>query len=259
MAVAAVCAALGWLAHRSVAAAKRAGDWYAGTRQAVAADTSLRTDPVRPQWMILVPGVVLFAATALIGAWRYTDLPATLPTPDGLVVDATRRTATTVGFAFATVSAQLLILLLVGLLALAIPRGRPEIDAERPAGSAARYRRYLGAVLRLLFASAGCANVSLLVAWSVFAVRAGDAGHRLSTSDDEEPTGRVQRDDDRFWFAAGMVYANRTDPALFVHRRSGAFWTLNLGNPLSWAIVAVVAVVAVLTGFGVIDLPERGG
>jgi uncharacterized membrane protein len=284
------CCALGYQAHRSVAAAKRDGDWYAGTRQAVTADTSLRADPVRPQWILLVPAVALLVLTAGIGAWRYADLPVTLPTPNGVIVDAARRTVTTAGYAFATVTAQLLIILLVGLLALAIPRARPELDAEQPAGSATRYRAYLRGVLRLLFVSASGANASLLVAslqvweilqptllvtvvsylplaaalvaWAVFAVRTGDAGHRLPAAGDAadgEESRYVQRDDDRYWHAAGMVYLNRRDPAVLVHRRVGMYWTLNLGHPVSWAILALIALVAVLTGFGVIDLPTRGG
>ncbi|WP_276329009.1 DUF5808 domain-containing protein [Crossiella equi] len=46
-----------------------------------------------------------------------------------------------------------------------------------------------------------------------------------------------------------MLYANRLDPALLVHRRSGMFWTLNLGHPLAWAILGVAAVFGVAAGF----------
>lgn len=278
---------LGYRAHRSVAAGKRDGAWYAGTRQGVTTDTTLRTTPVRPQWILLAPAVVLLAVTAGIGARRYADLPATLPTPNGLTVDAGLRSATTVGHAFATVTAQLLIVLLVAFLAVAIPRARPELDAEQPAGSAARYRAYLAGTLRLLLVSAGCANLSLLVAslqvweileptlvvtlvsylplaaalvaWAAFAVRAGDAGHRLPVADEETESRYVQRDDDRYWHVAGMVYLNRRDPAILVHRRAGVYWTLNLANPISWALIAAIALVALLTGLEVIHLPTRGG
>jgi uncharacterized membrane protein len=235
----------------------------------------------------LAPAVALLAVTAGIGAWRYGDLPATLPTPNGLTVDAGRRSATTVSYAFATVTAQLLIILLIVLLAVAIPRARPELDAEQPAGSAARYRAHLASVLRLLLISAGCANASLLVAslqvweileptlvvtlvsylplaaavvtWAAFAVRAGDAGHRLPAADgDSDESQYVQRDDDRYWHLAGMIYLNRRDPAILVHRRAGMYWTLNLGNPVSWALIAAIALVALLTGLDIINLPTRG-
>ncbi|GAA0584528.1 hypothetical protein HPO96_09885 [Kribbella sandramycini] len=276
---------IGYHAHRSVAVAKRAGDWYAGLRQAVSADSSLRTDPVRPPWLMLLPAVLIALATAVVGIRRYDALPPTLPTPNGLVVDAGVRSSTTVTFAFATVTAQLLVLVLVALLLLALPRSRPELDAEQPATSAVRYREYLTRLCRLLVLSAACANASLLVAslqvweiarpnlavtflsylplgvalvaWALFAFRAGDAGNRLA-GPAEESSGYVQRDDDSAWHLAGMVYLNRADPAVLVHRRVGTYYTLNLGNPISWLVLAAAAAVSVLAGTGVIELPRRG-
>jgi uncharacterized membrane protein len=56
-----------------------------------------------------------------------------------------------------------------------------------------------------------------------------------------------------------MIYLNRHDPAILVHRRAGMYWTLNLGNPISWALIAAIALVALLTGLDGIDLPTRGG
>jgi len=252
---------LGSLAHRSIVTAKRDGDWYAGTRQAVAADTSLRSDPIRPQWILLVPAVLLAVVTALVGLLGNFG-------------------------SFSTVFAQVLVVVLFALLAVAIPRARPEIDAARPTSSAKRYREYLHGVVSLLLISAGCANATLLVvslqlwgvfettvpitivgylplvaaflAWTVFAVRNGDAGHRLSPSSEDAETRYEQRDDDRYWYAAGMVYLNRNDPALLVHRRIGTYWTLNLGHPIAWVVLAAVAVAGVLAGLGVVTLPAKG-
>ena len=44
----------------------------------------------------------------------------------------------------------------------------------------------------------------------------------------------------------GRLYFNRQDPALFVERRIGLGYTLNLGNPWSWLVMAVF-VCAVMT------------
>lgn len=285
--VTAVLCLLGYHAHRSIAAAKRAGDWYAGLRQGTTTDTSLRTDPVRPPWLLLTPTLLITALTAAIGVLRYHELPPTLPTPNGLTVDAGNRTPTTVSFAFSTVTAQVLILLLIALLVVALPRVRPELDAERPVASATKYRIYLRRLLRVLLISAGCANASLLVAslqvweilesttlvtvasylplllglivWLFFAFRTGDLGSRLPVSGREaEQSTRVQYDDDRHWHLGGMIYVNHNDPAILIHRRVGTNLTLNLGNPISWLILLALAAVAVLTGTGVIDLPQKG-
>jgi uncharacterized membrane protein len=41
----------------------------------------------------------------------------------------------------------------------------------------------------------------------------------------------------------GRLYFNRADPALFVEKRIGLGYTLNLENPVSWLVV-IVAVTA---------------
>ncbi|HET6286197.1 MAG TPA: DUF5808 domain-containing protein [Amycolatopsis sp.] len=251
---------LGGLASRSIATAKREEGWYAGTRQAVATDTSLRSDPVRPQWILLAPAVLLTFVTAIVGLFAGTTN-------------------------FSTVLTQILVVVLIPPLTIAISRARAEIDAAQPSASAVRYREYLHGVVSLLLISSGCVNATMLVvslqlweivettvpttivgylplaaafvAWIVFSVQAGDAGHRLSPAGDEPETRYEQRDDDRYWHVAGMVYLNRNDPTLLVHRRVGTFWTLNLGHPVSWAIIAAIALFGVLAGFGIVTLPEK--
>ena len=39
----------------------------------------------------------------------------------------------------------------------------------------------------------------------------------------------------------GRLYFNRADPTLFVERRLGPGYTLNLGNPSSWLVMIVFA------------------
>jgi uncharacterized membrane protein len=95
------------------------------------------------------------------------------------------------------------------------------------------------------------------LAWIRFAVRVGEAGHRLPGG--SAGSRFVQRDDDRHWHLGGLVYGNRADPALLVHKRIGIGWTLNLGHPVAWVVLAVLALTAVLATTGVVDLPVRSG
>lgn len=46
---------------------------------------------------------------------------------------------------------------------------------------------------------------------------------------------------DSCWFF-GQLYVNRADPTLFVEKRTGLGYTLNLGNPISWLVVMVFIV-----------------
>jgi uncharacterized membrane protein len=56
------------------------------------------------------------------------------------------------------------------------------------------------------------------------------------------------RTPDRCW-KAGIFYVNPDDSALFVPKRFGIGYTLDFGNPWSWAVLALVGVVAVVPIF----------
>lgn len=267
------------LAARAVRGAKRTGGWYTGVRQAVTVDTSLRTDPVRPPWAWFAAAVLIVAATGVIGVARYPTLPATLGTLRNIDVDTATRVPTTVGTAFTPVLLQAGLVLLLALCVAGALRSRPDLDAERPVGSAARYRRQLFWSVRALAATAVAGGfvfgvVALLlwellepsslvtvlavtpivlvaVGWIVLWIRQARA------VPEETPSRYVQRDDDRHWHLAGTVYANRSDRSVLVARRVGFGWTINVAHPVSWVIVVVIVAIAVLAATGVIVLPSR--
>src|SRR6266542_871801 len=70
--------ALFQVARRRIMAAKHREHWFAGLRQVVVADTSLRTDPEPYPWRWAVPSIALTVATVVIGILRYPHLPARL-------------------------------------------------------------------------------------------------------------------------------------------------------------------------------------
>jgi uncharacterized membrane protein len=51
--------------------------------------------------------------------------------------------------------------------------------------------------------------------------------------------------EDRYWIG-GIIYVNPNDPAVFVERRFGIGYTLNLGNRLSWLIMVPILLLALL-------------
>jgi len=106
----------------------------------------------------------------------------------------------------------------------------------------------LSGIGRVLPAPPFAAGVLLLAA---VASRAGQGGSRLNGNVRglARATG-TDRDDDRFW-KAGLLYGNRDDPAVMVGSRFGAGWTLNVGNPAAWLIIAgIVAAPAGLAAIG---------
>ncbi|GAA5013475.1 DUF1648 domain-containing protein [Actinopolymorpha pittospori] len=256
-------------AHRAIRAAKDRENWYAGLRQRVAADTSLRTSPPRFPWLWGLPAVLVIVVTLVAGIVRYPHLPSTLITH--FAVDGTpdQQVRTSVGSALAFVIVQVALTLLVaGLMVLSF-RARPDIDAAAPVTTARQHRGYVVRTTKGLLLLVACVDGSILAgAWQIwdgsrrlsvlsvilpivlgvvillaFTIRSGQAGSRLVVDGaPEQDTGVVQRDDDGLW-RLGAVYVNREDSAVFVPKRFGIGWTLNLGNP--WSLVVLLGIVAV--------------
>ena len=248
-----------WAARRKITAAKEAGDWFAGLRQTVVTDTSWRTDPPRFPVRWLVPALAVMAATAAVGALRYPGLPAYIVNGAGHRVP---KSAVTV----LVPAGQVYFTGLWSGLMLIVHRSRPDIEAADPAASMLRYRRFLAAFTRALLTLAALADLGLLLIalpdWQVYrlsgigralpvlpfavgvlllgavAARTGQGGSRLNGNVHglARATG-TDRDDDRFW-KAGLLYANRDDPALVVGARFGVGWALNFGNPVAWLLLA---------------------
>jgi uncharacterized membrane protein len=260
-----------WVARRKIAAVKKAGDWFAGMRQTVVADTSWRTDPPRFPVRWLIPALAVMAATAAVAALRYPVLPA-------YIVNGAGHRVPKSAVSVLVVAGQLYFTTVYTGLMLIVYRSRPDIEAADPAASALRYRRFLAAFTRALLTLAALIDVSLLLIalpdWQAYrlsgigralpalpfaagvlllgavALRAGQGGSRLN--------GNVRglarapgtdRDDDRFW-KAGLLYVNRDDPAIVTGARFGVGWTLNFGNRTAWLILT--GTVAMWAGLAVI-------
>jgi uncharacterized membrane protein len=258
------------LARRTIIAVKNAEGWYAGVRQTVVTDTAWRAAPPRFPVRWLLPALAVLAVTVLIGVLRYPHLPARIPAMGGHLVPKSpvAAFAIVVGQAYPTALSS-------GMLCLAY-RARPDIEARDPAGSAARQRAVRLTLARAILTLVALVNVTLLLValrqWQLWRP-AGTAGGLillpfalgfvalivmlwraravLGAAGGGGPDGIADRDDDRFW-KGGIVYVNKGDPAVMVGARFGAGWTLNLGNPRAWIIIA--AVIAAPTGIAAILL-----
>ena len=86
----------------------------------------------------------------------------------------------------------------------------------------------------------------------VLAFRMGQGGWRLantapdanSLANDAPPVG--DRTPDACW-KLGLFYFNRNDPALFVEKRFGIGWTVNMANPRSWLVVGAILLFVVVS------------
>ncbi|MFG1644623.1 DUF1648 domain-containing protein [Amycolatopsis sp. NPDC049252] len=258
-----------FLANHEIRAAKAAGGWYDGVRQGVAVDTGRRTDPPRFPWLWLAPALAVTLATAVIGVLSYASMPETLVVHYGANGVPDREAAKSVGTAFSLVFVQLGVTALLAGIAVAIVRGgRFDLDPARPVGSARWHRRYLSLTAKALLGLVAMIDLGMLgssllmwtgtvTAWAplvvVLPVLAGVvvvivllAKNSRARDEGEPETGLTHRDDDKYW-RGGLFYVNRDDHALWVPRRFGLGWTLNLGNPRTGMLLAgVVALIGLV-------------
>lgn len=149
-------------------------------------------------------------------------------------------------------------------------RAKQQVSAEKPEESKARnviFRRRWS--LFLILTSVGIVLLFSLIQWSfIFSVpqsllvyapilfgaavtiasiwiayTTGQGGSRvqMTTTDSGEV---IDRDDDRYW-KLGQFYFNKNDPSLFLEKRFGVGWTINLARPLVWVIFLVIIGLAV--------------
>jgi uncharacterized membrane protein len=262
-----------WIARHKILFVKHAAGWFTGRPQLVTADTSWRTNPLGFPWLWLLPAVVVTVATTVIGAARYPNLPAHLPTGFGLGGAPRHWVAKSPVGVFAVVAGQAYVTVLwIGLL-LIIYRTRPDIEATDAAASVRRYRSFLATATRAMLTLVALVDLSLLLSalrnWQVYrlsgigsslpllpflvgtivlgsvALRAGQGGSRLAGRSDRLSLATAgpdyDRDDDRFW-KGGLIYVNRDDPAIMVGNRFGVGWTFNLGNLTAWLVIAGIVI-----------------
>jgi uncharacterized membrane protein len=258
-------------ARHVIRAAKQREGWYEGLRQGVAVDTSVRTRPERFPWLWAVPALLVLGVTVTAGILRYPDMPAVLVQHYNRYGVADRIAPKSVVSAFSPVFVQAGVTALILVLTLLSFRSRPAQDAAAPVATAHRYRAYAPRMAKALLLMAACTNLSMfLTAWQIWdatgapsvalallpvvvgivvllgiAIRTGQNGSRLPGGEDDENTGVVQQDDDKYWRAGGTLYVNRRDPALFVPKRFGIGWTINFGNPRSLFFLAPVVIAVV--------------
>ncbi|WP_088809149.1 MULTISPECIES: DUF1648 domain-containing protein [unclassified Listeria] len=86
----------------------------------------------------------------------------------------------------------------------------------------------------------------LLVIVFLLAFFVGQGGSRLKIGGTKN-TDKPIRDDDKYW-KLGIFYLNKSDPALFVEKRFGLGWTINVARPLAWILLLAVILISVLIG-----------
>lgn len=224
-----------------------------------------------PAW--LLPHLLVTAATAWICLYYYDQFPEQIV----MQVDFRGNPTNVVDKSYATVlmpaGVQLFLVFIFGVVNYVIASSKQQLDAARPKQSLRQNLKFRRAWSGYLLLSSFLLVVSfafiplqmllqfdpmhlsmvflvatavMLVGAMVLSLKMGQGGSRIPVEGNGAEAGRVNRDDDRYW-KLGEFYFNPDDPALFLEKRFGIGWTINLARPMAWVIL--LGPVALLVGY----------
>jgi uncharacterized membrane protein len=70
-------------------------------------------------------------------------------------------------------------------------------------------------------------------------LRVGQGGQRAVAASERPPI-RGDATPDYAWKVGGLFYFNRNDPAIWVEKRVGLGYTLNIGNSGAWLLIGMM-------------------
>lgn len=219
-------------------------------------------------WYYFIP-FLLFLLTLFLTFLLYDQAPTQFPAHWKLNgVFETEKAKTPVHALIWPASQFFAILTFLGIH-LTIQKSKRIIDLDNPDISLTRMKRANALYSRLMFGASllmvlffGFLQCSFLLHWSWTTVRVGfivlwilllialfwltffvgQGGSRLKVMGIRRERNMVQKDD-RYW-KLGIFYFNRLDPALFIEKRFGIGWTVNLARPIIWIILFIVLALA---------------
>ena len=205
--------------------------------------------------------LALIALTASYLAMTYAAAPAIIPIHFDAAGAPNGFARKSIGSYFMLVWSQLFLYVLITLLSALTVRAKAQATAADETFRR-RMLRYLFGVKTLMIvmmgalavavAQAGLSGHSDAINWALWltlavvvvvlggaiwlGVTTGQGGSRLGGANGQNATDRM---DDRYWKLGG-IYANRGDPAIFVERRFGLGWTINVANPRALLVLLVI-------------------
>jgi uncharacterized membrane protein len=220
--------------------------------------------------------LALIGATTVYLAYTYPAAPDPFPTHFDINGNPNAFSPKTIGSYFLIVFVQVFIWALITVLSYLVVRakslpGREEMGFKRVmlrflfaikalavgfigvVGAASAYAAVNATPLPGWFLGVTVVYIVLIFALIiVLTVRASARSARLQPAD----ASTTDRMNDSHWIL-GSIYFNRDDPSIFVERRFGIGWTINLGSAGGILTVVVLLGVAILLPIGIVLLANQ--
>ncbi|TDL33016.1 DUF1648 domain-containing protein [Jeotgalibacillus sp. S-D1] len=243
--------------------------WNKEKSQQVWVDTTFRD--ARPTYSNLWFIIPFFIAvgTLLWTIQLYEQIPQRIPMKYNFEGDVTNWADKSYRTVMIMPVMQIYLTLLFLFVNVIISRAKQQISAEQPERSKKQnliFRRrwsafiiITGTALTAMFSLIQVANVypvnqqvlvavplifsiGVLIASILISITTGQGGSRVRTHGGGE-SAVIDRDDDHYW-KLGQLYFNKNDPAIFLEKRFGVGWTVNLARPVAWVVFIVIILLA---------------
>jgi uncharacterized membrane protein len=228
-----------------------------------------------PWYWELLP-LALIGATIAYLAFTYSAAPDPIPTHFDINGAPNAWSPKSIGSYFAIVFVQLFVWALVTILTVFAVRAK-SLPGREETGLKRAVLRFLFAIKALAIGFMGvvgvasgyaAVNATPLPSWFlgvtvgyialifalvlVLTIRASARGARVQPAD----ASTTDRIDDSHWIL-GSIYINRADPSIFVERRFGIGWTINVGNMGGLLTMVALLAVAILVPIGIVLLVNQ--
>ncbi|RIU88797.1 DUF1648 domain-containing protein [Oceanobacillus picturae] len=255
--------------HRQVKKRKAEEGWVKNKKQQLSLDLRFRRQKLSVSNLWFIPSFIIAFITAALSFIYYDTLPDTIPMQYDFSGNITNSADTSYRVILLMPIMQVFLACLFLFINIIITRAKQQIDADNPESSAEQnrvFRRRWSAFivitsygLTLLFSFiqysfyqpiqsellVGAPLVltgGMIIAALLLSITTGQGGSRVRKQSVNNSS-YVDRDDDRYW-KLGQFYFNKNDPALFLEKRFGIGWTVNMARPLAWIMLLGIILLA---------------
>ncbi|AOY75964.1 DUF1648 domain-containing protein [Clostridium formicaceticum] len=265
--------------HLKTKKLKEKEGWLMKKKQVVMVSTSRnKTQKLLSMKWYLIP-VFIFAFTWIFTMIMYPQLPNEIPSKLNFNGDIVKYSSKSFLSVFGMPLTQLGMLVMFYYLSKAIGRSKITINPSKPKTSEQQNivsnKRWIGfmiftstiinihfsylqltllQIIKVTSVTYYLMNILVvfapLAALVIIAVTTGQSGSKISVNLEEEVNEKlIYRDDDKYWLL-GSLYYNPQDPSLWIEKRYGIGWTINIGNPIgkllggATIVLLVIAVIA---------------
>ncbi|OXS72191.1 hypothetical protein B1B04_16925 [Lysinibacillus sp. KCTC 33748] len=255
--------------HKQMKQLKEKEKWNEQRQQKIVLQTNFYQQKLiySNYWFLIT--FALVAVTLFITFTQYGKIPERIPTQYDLFGGVTNWTEKSYRSVLIMPITQIYMIALFMFINWMIGRSKQQLNAQNPDGSIEQniiFRRrwsvFLiasGILLTVLFSVIQLSFIySILTTYMtvislmfpaimiigviVLVITTGQGGSRVKNVRTADGT-VINRDDDHYW-KLGQFYFNRNDPSLFLEKRFGVGWTINLAKPLAWLILIGIFVIA---------------